>query len=359
MCRIVDYIMQEWEESCRSPRMVCLDTTGPFVKWREPFYFSRALFALAVAGARGHIAALHIHAAERGSVLRKGMLVQFARLIRRPSILHMHGASFIEFYEGMPASVRRLITYQFRKADRFVVLGTAWHRYFVERVGLDPERVLVLHNAVPDPGKPTSPPARDHCRLLFAGALIERKGLADLFAALARLKDLKWHLEVAGNGTVGPWQQLAAESGLADRITFAGWIESTEVHRRLDACDALVLPSHNEGLPMVILEAMAHGRPVIATDVGSVVDAVQHDRTGLVVPPRDRNALAAALRRLIGDADLRRSFGSAARGLYEQQFTIDRLSGGLARVFDEVLHGEATVSRREYHCSGATSQRTA
>ena len=277
MCRMVDYAMAEWEAAGRLPLLTLVDSTGPYVKWRQPFHFALALGRVLVAGLRGRVALLHIHAAERGSVLRKAAFIYLGRALGVPCVVHMHAAGFEAFYNAAPAVVRRAVTHAFRQASRFVVLGSGPARYFVETVGLDRERVAVVRNAVPDQigqdrAEAAERSAGGACRLAFVGALVERKGLGELIEALAhaRMAGLAWHLDVAGNGDPAPWREFAAALGIEARIAFHGWLDGAGVQRRLAASDALVLPSRAEGLPMVIVEALAHALPVVCTPVGAV-----------------------------------------------------------------------------------------
>lgn len=347
MCRMVDYTMAEWEAAGRLPTMRLIDSTGPYIKWRQPFHFAGALGQVLVDGLRGRIALLHIHAAERGSVLRKAAFIHLAHLLGIPSVVHMHAAGFEAFYGAAPGFVRRAVTRAFRKASRFIVLGGEAARYFVETVGLDRDRVAVARNAVPDPGTTWREP-HPVCRLAFVGALIERKGLAELIAALAhpRMPDQRWHLDIAGNGDPAPWRELAGRHGVADRVTFHGWLDSAGVQRLLAVSDALVLPSWAEGLPMVVIEAMAHGLPVVCTPVGAVREAVEDEATGLLVPPGDPASLAHALARLVRSPALRRRLGRAGRERYVAEFGIVRLNDRLANVFAEALRARRPTTRR-------------
>jgi glycosyltransferase involved in cell wall biosynthesis len=99
----------------------------------------------------------------------------------------------------------------------------------------------------------------------------------------------------------------------------------------------VVLPSYREGLPICVLEAMAHGRPVVATAVGGIPQLVEHGRTGLLVEPGDADALRAALERLLGDAELRRRMGRAARARVERTCSWERVT-------DETLAAYAAVA---------------
>jgi glycosyltransferase involved in cell wall biosynthesis len=110
------------------------------------------------------------------------------------------------------------------------------------------------------------------------------------------------------------------EQGLADRVVFAGRRRPEEVARWLQAADAFVLASHNEGLPNVVLEAMACGLPVVATDVGGTGEAVLEGVSGLLVPPRDVGSLAEAMTRISEDPELAARFGAAGRRRVERYF---------------------------------------
>ncbi len=337
MGRMVDYMMTAWEADRRHPPMVCIDTTGPLVKWREPYYFALALLHLLAAALRRRIGLLHIHMAERGSVLRKLIVLLLGRLAGCPTVVHMHAGPFPDFYEGLPKPAQWLITRMLRRADRFIVLGSEWRPYFIDRVGLDPARVVVIPNGVPA-SLPGEPLAREKpFRLFYAGVLIERKGVGDLLVALARLRGLEWTLDLAGSGDTARWRALAWTLGIGERVHFLGWLNSAEVHRRLDVCNALVLPSHVEALPMVVIEAMAHARAVIATRVGSIADAVGDGTSGLLVPPHDPDRLAEALERVIRNPEWCERLGGAGRLRYDATFTIDRLTARLADLFVELM----------------------
>ena len=146
-----------------------------------------------------------------------------------------------------------------------------------------------------------------------------------------------WHLDIAGNGDSAPWRALAERHGVTDRVTFHGWLDGAGVQRLLAVSDALVLPSWAEGLPMVVIEAMAHGLPVVCTPVGSVREAVEDEVTGLLVPPGDPASLARALARLVRSPALRRRLGQAGRERYVAEFGIARLNDRLGGVFAEAL----------------------
>jgi glycosyltransferase involved in cell wall biosynthesis len=133
--------------------------------------------------------------------------------------------------------------------------------------------------------------------VLYAGRLSPEKGIRDLVEAAVGL-----NLVVAGDG---PLRELVPDA--------LGLVPHDELERLYARAAIVVLPSYREGLPLAVIEAMAHGRPVVATAVGGIPDLVVDGETGLLVPPGDPKALRAALDRLLGDAELRRRMGQAGR----------------------------------------------
>jgi glycosyltransferase involved in cell wall biosynthesis len=125
-------------------------------------------------------------------------------------------------------------------------------------------------------------------------------------------------------------------SGLADKVTFLGWLPSPKMHDLFAASDVLVLPSRNEGLPMVIVEAMASGLAVISTPVGSISDAVLEGVNGLLVPPKDVGALATALATVIEAPEVCRRMGREGRNLYLRKFMISGANERLSEIFSSV-----------------------
>jgi glycosyltransferase involved in cell wall biosynthesis len=186
--------------------------------------------------------------------------------------------------------------------------------------------------AVPDPRR--GPPFE----LLFAGRLVERKGVQVLLEAITRLRSGEVHLSVVGEGPMREaLEKRAAELGVGDRVTFHGFVSREELTRRFASCDAFVLPAvydakgDVEGLGVVLVEALSHGRPVVASDAGGIPDIVRDGETGLLVPPGDAGALATALRRIMDDPALARRLGRTGREHVDAEFSwpriIDRLVG--------------------------------
>lgn len=187
------------------------------------------------------------------------------------------------------------------------------HRWF----RLPRSSITVIHNGVPER---TVVPERlgDGPVIGCAARLEEQKNLHVLVAALADVPGVT--LALIGDGALrDELTDLARERGVLERVRFLGWIE--DPRPQIAGLDLFVLPSRAESFPLSIVEAMLSGVPVIASDVGSVSDAVVHGHTGLLVREGDPVALATAVRRLLGDDRERATLAAAAQARATEHFT--------------------------------------
>lgn len=159
-------------------------------------------------------------------------------------------------------------------------------------------------------------------RLLAVGRLVGQKGFDLLFDALAQPGLERAELDLVGDGE---WraalQQQAARLGLTERIRFRGWLDREDLAVIYREADLFVLSSRDEGMPNVVLEAMASGLPVVSTAVAGACDLVVEGETGLLVPPEDAMALAGAIRCLLHSAPTRAAFGVQGRRRVESHFS--------------------------------------
>lgn len=172
-------------------------------------------------------------------------------------------------------------------------------------------------------------------------ALADHKGQRYLIEAVPEV--LAAHPDttfaIVGEGELqGDLTGRARDLGVADRIRFTGF--RTDVPSLLKALDLFVMPSHMEGLGTSVLDAMAAGLAVVGTQAGGMPEAIDHQRTGLVCPVRDAGALAAAIGRLLGDADLRARMGQAGLERVQAEFSKEAMVAGTVRVYRRLLGGE-------------------
>jgi glycosyltransferase involved in cell wall biosynthesis len=269
---------------------------------------------------------VHVNITGRGSTIRKIILLTMVRPLGLPYVLHLHDYNYADYYLGQKAFLKKIIAAMFRRAVAVVVLGHRDLEQLSQLFDLSRDRLIVLHNAVPDPF-PNLDKKRieeDHCRLLFLGNIGTRKGVGDLLRALASppAKNLHWTLTLAGGGSIDEFRDLAKDLGILDKLCFLGWLDQTGVSKLCANADVLVLPSYAEGLAMAVLEGLSHGHAVITTPVGAHSEVIKSEVSGILVPPGDVAALADALSRVIQDKDLRSRLAKGARERFLEGFDV-------------------------------------
>lgn len=260
----------------------------------------------------------HVHFASRGSTLRKWIVSLMVLRTSSWLVLHAHGASFDSFFSSLPARLQHMVARVFRRSHGFLVLSSQWQEFYATRLALSRDRIKIMINPTDPPSLPPDRSHRDSVQFLFLGRIDDRKGafeLLDAYRALPGSSRAAARLVFAGDGQVEALRRRAAEIG--PDVVVHSWVDRDECDRLLAASDVLVLPSHHEGVPMAILEAMAYGLPVIATPVGGIPDVVRHGREGLLVEAGNRAMLTAALARMAAEPALRMSLGRSARATAE------------------------------------------
>jgi glycosyltransferase involved in cell wall biosynthesis len=263
------------------------------------------------------------------------LLASFVRAARRvdADLLHAHWlpSGWVAARSGKPYVVQvwgtdvelarrapRLVRGTLRGARLVIAASTALAQ---SASLLGARNVRVIPSGVDLPtevGTEATPP-----EVLYAGRLSEEKGVLELVAATRGM-----NLVVAGDGP------------LRARVPSArGFVPNDELQALYARAAVVACPSRREGFGVACLEAMAHARPVVATSVGGLRDLVVDGHTGLVVPPRDPEALRAALKRLLGDSELRRRFGEAGRQRAQERFS-------WATVTDATLEAYADATAR-------------
>ena len=262
-------------------------------------------------------------------------------LPRLPCVVTVHGSDV----NRAPRSglIARCINRGLRRAARVVAVSRPLAEQVVAR-GVPSERVEVIINGMAMPREL----ARHNggaWRMLWAGRMSPVKNVPLLIDAFARVRERepRARLILVGDGPDRPKvEQAVAERGLDAWVSFEGMQPPGNVGSYYARADLLVLSSASEGLPLVLLEAMAHGLPVVSTAVGGIPDVIEDGVNGRLVPPGDAVALADGMAAVIGSAALRDRMGSAARRTAEP-FTWERTAQEYKRVFGQVLGAESSA----------------
>lgn len=294
-------------------------------------------------------------------------LLQFARAIQvvKPAVFHAHlhwptacnGGLLASVLARVPAVVVTMQLFPEFPWTRAVLgqqklIDKGIHRYIAVSKGVAREmqrafqipgdKITLVHNAVNASlfSRPANMGLRaelsggsGHPIILTVARLDWQKGLPYLLEAAAGVQEATFVL--AGDGADRPMLEARASTlGIADRVRFLG--RRDDVPDLLAACDLFVLPSLHEGLPLSVLEAMAAGKPVIATAIPGTDEAVIQDKTGILVPPADPVALAEAIRSLLCQPQMARRFGMAGKVRVQEEFSNEVMVGRVMRVYDEL-----------------------
>ena len=276
-----------------------------------------------------------------------------------PLVITFHGVELTFARNARVPLLVPLLRRAIRSADA-VTANSSYTAGMVRRLHDRPVEILPFGTTVPertapdrsgggspsDPegesasGGPAGPPD-----LLFVGRLVERKGVCYLLHAMQRLvPDHGARLTVVGEGPLREsLEREAVELGVAEHVTFAGFVSTDELARRLSRCDVFVLPAvrdakgDEEGLGVVLVEALSFSRPVVASRSGGIVDVIRHEETGLLVPPADPEALARSIGRLLDDPALARRLGEAGRRHVDKSFSWDPIVDRLISLYQRLV----------------------
>lgn len=282
----------------------------------------------------GKVTLLHAHISMRGSFWRKTLFIMLARLFKVPVVAHLHGSDFERFVTEQPRWRKKFIVSQLEQMNTVLVLGERWRQYIISIAPAT--HIQVLPNSVRMPEAEANHLDRPTIEFLFLGIVGRRKGVFELIEALsiAAVRNPSIRLTIAGNGDVAGAQKMALKLGANHLITFAGWVDGVAKRRLLQESDVYVLPSHNEGLPVSILEAMSWKLPVVSTDVGSIAELVRDNIDGLIVRPGDVTALAAAMIKLADSSRMRKSMGASGKSRVASSYSEDTVMPKLEAIYD-------------------------
>jgi glycosyltransferase involved in cell wall biosynthesis len=305
--------------------------------------------------------ARHVARVRRATVLHghwvvPGGAIAAAAAGGRPLVLSLHGSDVYVAERSRPARIAARMALRRARwisacsadlADRVIALGADPAIVEVLPYGVDAERFApraearaALRSRLGLQGEnPT---------IFAAGRFVRKKGfehLIDAFGEVARTRPGA-RLVLAGGGDLdAELRARAAARGIADRVTWAGVVPQTDMANYLAVADVVAVPSirdaagNVDGLPNVVLEALAAGKPLVATTAGGIPGVVDDGRTGILVAERDSAGLAQAIDGLLGDAALRARLGAAARAAAQQRFGWNRFAQALERAYDRAARG--------------------
>lgn len=272
---------------------------------------------------------VHIHASIKGSFFRKSMILWTVRLFGCKTIFHLHSGYFKQYVAESNSFRRWWMQKTLKKSTIVIALSKSWAAFLTEFApGCNVEVIpnsIALHNV-------NSHLTEMPFRILFLGVITESKGVFELLEAVSILKpsfpEIK--LILGGSGDLNLLNAKAEVLGIAANIETPGWIEADKKNEELANASIFALPSHHEGLPMSMLEAMSAGKAVIVTPVGGIPEVITDGENGLLVPVKSSEVLASAIRRLFENKTLHQTLKINARNTivttYQSDVVLTKLS---------------------------------
>lgn len=274
---------------------------------------------------------VHIHTSQGIAWLKDTIFAWMGRLVKSRIVIHFHITDFSRLYTKQPGLFKAYTRYVLAKADTVIVTSKKCKNDLCAFTA--EQKIHILPNCVQSSGEQIPHSVdRKVSNALFLGSIGPQKGVFDMIDAVSRLSvnGHNVHFWVAGyeerDGDYQIAREKIAEYQIDGRCELVGEISGKTKQKYLKEMDFLVLPSHNEGMPMVILEALAEGRPVISTHVGGIPEMIKEGYNGFLVEPGDTRALADRMSTLIDHPDLCNQMGINGLNLVKKSIVCNLMS---------------------------------
>ena len=309
-----------------------IDETG-FLRKLTYLFFRYPVFLITLASRRPR--AMSLHTSYGNSFYRKLVYLLLARISGVRVVLHIHPASFLDFYRQGSAIRKWLVRLAFRLSDRVVFLSEEQRQSFNDF--FTGSKSVVLSNPVQID---VYSEWRDEWQkkphqFLYLGWIIPGKGVYDLIDALPEVLEEFPGAEIifAGNKEVEKLARYISDRGLTSSAKVLGWVEGIEKIRLLKTSRAMVLPSYTEGVPNVLLEAMASKLPIITTAVGGIPSILEHGTSCLFVEPGNIRQISDAIRLLARDDSMCAELADSAYREVVSKYSVEVIGSQLSGIY--------------------------
>ena len=357
MFRVADYLIQAQQTfPTGTAQLRPLDTRGGGTWIFSLWILAKALGRILQGRLSGNLAGVHVNVAERLSLFRKGAVVVLCRTIGIPVVLHLHAAKLPHFYQKMSRPLKGLTRWIFSLPASCLVLGDKARQFVIQDLKVPDSQVEIIINGVPEPVYTRRADEKKRVmQVLFLGNLSERKGVSDFLQSLALpgFESIPMQVTLAGGGNVPFYQTVARQLGIDGFVRFMGWTDQQQVAQLMAQADVLVLPSYDEGLPLVILEALSNGVAVICTPVGEIPSLLSDGVNACFVRAGNVSEIAKSLQQVLMDSSYRGALELGGRALYEQRFSLIRFSANVALIHQRYF-GKVIEPFKESLSAGST-----
>jgi len=301
---------------------------------------------------RSNLDVMLLFASPGPSFIEKSLMAAIARLFGIKTMMFPRGAALVDHYRA--STVRAaLLRLCFRIPTLMLCQGNAYQEFFAHEVGLGRVRCPIIHNWTATVQLLNIGASRVYSHelpldILFLGWVDREKGIFELLDCVRQLVEAadvpSFKMVIAGDGSaMAEARQRLVDPLLGRVVELLGWIDSDVKVEKLRRAHLLVLPSYMEGMPNAIIEALAAGLPVVATDVGAVGDMVVDGVNGFLIPARDTDRLVQALRDLLIDGPLRERMGRAGWHIAKERFSAERAADQIVALADRVCGRDVSL----------------
>lgn len=282
-----------------------------------------------------------------GSFIEKSILAVGARVFGIKVLMSPRGAKLITDYNNS-RQYAWLLRILFSVPNKMICQGAVYQDFFVDKVGMDEKRCSVISNwtathSLLEIGENRCKVASECISILFMGWIDKEKGVFELLEAIKAIvscsdkRSIK--LLMAGEGNaLDEIRNYVVANELQKYVELLGWINEKQKIKYLKEAHILILPSYMEGMPNVVIEAMASGLPVIATNVGVVGEMIKTGKNGIVIEPRNSEEIVLALDQLLNNADLRYRLGKAAWKDACEKYNTELAMDSLVKIAHELVN---------------------
>lgn len=294
-----------------------------------------------------------LFSASGASLFEKGTMAWYAYLRGIPAFLFFRGSSMM--LQCKQSYITRMcVRYTVSGARKFLCQGKVGQDFAVEVCGFDRSDAPIVQNwtateeLIEVGSKRILRKADQLIHLLFVGWLVQAKGIFELLESYNEVlvRNNTIHLHIVGEGNASSKaRELCRLYGIEKSVTFHGWLQGEYLLNVFRKSDIFVLPSHHEGLPNAMIEAMAAKMAIIVSSVGNIPDVIQPMENGLIVPPKDTSALTKAISLLLEDKALRIKISENAFSTACDNFTAEIAAKKLADIVNSVLSQESATTQ--------------
>ena len=279
---------------------------------------------------------VHVHMSADTSYFRKKLIIKAAVRLTKKVVIHEHCGFFDEFfYKRCTGRQRERVRSIFSSVDKVIVLSDAWKKFYAENICSESMIAVANNNVI----------CSDYVEkeytdsnILFLGHITKDKGIIDLITAMAAIvkKIPDARLFIGGVGEIEQCRYLLKELDIEDSTEFLGWIGEEEKESYFNKCSIFALPSYYEGMPMSLLEAMAHGMVPVAANVGAIPEILESFDIKLMHSPGDTSELSEIVISLINDTPMKARIGKKSADIIRHHYSAENTLENLVSIYEKL-----------------------